>query len=214
MEPRIHVITLGVDDLEQEPRVLSRWTWAADGRRLIGTEFVGDDESPAGAVVMFELEGGLIFALYPRSELAKDAQVTPAASSERSVQHRAHGVEQGRGRRAPSPAQPLPARSRAWASARSALGDLLGLLPRPRRAPLGSHLESPPGRRVTRPELHVLMTGLVFGESPRWHEGRLWFSDWGAQEIIAVDLDGQERGHRSRRRRSRSASTGCPMGAC
>src|SRR5215831_5497489 len=28
------------------------------------------------------------------------------------------------------------------------------------------------------------------GESPRWHEDRLWFSDWGAQEIVAVDLDG------------------------
>jgi len=27
------------------------------------------------------------------------------------------------------------------------------------------------------------------GESPRWHDNRLWFSDWGAQEIIAVDLD-------------------------
>jgi sugar lactone lactonase YvrE len=34
------------------------------------------------------------------------------------------------------------------------------------------------------------MSGLVIGESPRWHDGRLWFSHWGAQEIIAVDLDG------------------------
>ena len=41
------------------------------------------------------------------------------------------------------------------------------------------------------PELHTLLTGLVFGESPRWHEGRLWFSDWGAQEVIAVDLSGK-----------------------
>jgi sugar lactone lactonase YvrE len=40
-------------------------------------------------------------------------------------------------------------------------------------------------------ETHVLMNGLVVGESPRWHEGRLWFSNWGAQEIVAVDLDGQ-----------------------
>jgi sugar lactone lactonase YvrE len=29
------------------------------------------------------------------------------------------------------------------------------------------------------------------GESPRWHQGRLWFSDWGAQEIIAVEPDGK-----------------------
>ncbi len=38
--------------------------------------------------------------------------------------------------------------------------------------------------------MKTLLTGLAMGESPRWHEGRLWFSDWGAQEIIAVDLDG------------------------
>jgi sugar lactone lactonase YvrE len=39
-------------------------------------------------------------------------------------------------------------------------------------------------------ELHTLMTGLVVGESPRWHDGRLWFSNWGAQEILAVDVEG------------------------
>ena len=38
--------------------------------------------------------------------------------------------------------------------------------------------------------LQVLMTGLVIGESPRWHDGRLWFCHWGAHEIIAVDPDG------------------------
>ena len=41
------------------------------------------------------------------------------------------------------------------------------------------------------PELQTLMTGLAFGESPRWHDDRLWFSDWGAQEVIAVDLKGK-----------------------
>ena len=41
------------------------------------------------------------------------------------------------------------------------------------------------------PELQTLMTGILFGESPRWHDERLWFSDWGAQEIIAVDLEGK-----------------------
>jgi sugar lactone lactonase YvrE len=34
------------------------------------------------------------------------------------------------------------------------------------------------------------MEGLIFGEQPRWHAGRLWFSDWGAREVVAVDLDG------------------------
>ncbi|HEV2923988.1 MAG TPA: SMP-30/gluconolactonase/LRE family protein [Solirubrobacteraceae bacterium] len=38
--------------------------------------------------------------------------------------------------------------------------------------------------------VHTVMNGIMFGESPRWHENRLWFSDWGAQEVIAVDLAG------------------------
>jgi len=37
----------------------------------------------------------------------------------------------------------------------------------------------------------LLLEGLAFGESPRWHEGQLWFSNWGTQEIIAVDPDGR-----------------------
>ena len=40
-------------------------------------------------------------------------------------------------------------------------------------------------------DVRVLMDGLVFGEQPRWHEDRLWFSDWGTQEVIAVDLAGE-----------------------
>ncbi len=40
------------------------------------------------------------------------------------------------------------------------------------------------------PDLRTLLTGLAFGESPRWHENRLWFSDWGVQEVVAVDLEG------------------------
>src|SRR5215470_17211508 len=39
-------------------------------------------------------------------------------------------------------------------------------------------------------EVRTLTTGLAMGESPRWHEDRLWCCDWGAQEIIAVDLHG------------------------
>jgi sugar lactone lactonase YvrE len=38
--------------------------------------------------------------------------------------------------------------------------------------------------------VETLMTGIAFGESPRWHEGRFWFCDWGAGELIAVDLAG------------------------
>jgi sugar lactone lactonase YvrE len=39
-------------------------------------------------------------------------------------------------------------------------------------------------------ETQTLSTGLGFGESPRWHEGRLWFANWGRQEVVAVDLKG------------------------
>lgn len=39
-------------------------------------------------------------------------------------------------------------------------------------------------------EPRVLLDGLAIGESPRWHHGRLWFSNWGTGEIIAVDLEG------------------------
>src|SRR5215475_3442170 len=47
-----------------------------------------------------------------------------------------------------------------------------------------------PSKQVSPPELKTLLTGLAMGESPRWHEDRLWLSDWGAQEIVAADLDG------------------------
>ena len=40
------------------------------------------------------------------------------------------------------------------------------------------------------PEPQILLGGISFGESPRWHHDRLWFSDWGTQEIVAVDLQG------------------------
>jgi len=39
-------------------------------------------------------------------------------------------------------------------------------------------------------EPRVLLDGLAMPESPRWQSARLWFSNWGAREIVAVDLDG------------------------
>ena len=41
------------------------------------------------------------------------------------------------------------------------------------------------------PELQTLLTGLAFGESPRWHHGGLWFSDFGAHEVQTCDLEGK-----------------------
>ena len=36
----------------------------------------------------------------------------------------------------------------------------------------------------------VLVDGLAFPEGPRWHDGRLWFSDMHAHQVMAVDADG------------------------
>jgi sugar lactone lactonase YvrE len=53
-----------------------------------------------------------------------------------------------------------------------------------------------PFRRVRRAvmrmnEVRVLLTGRGLVESPRWHGDRLYFSDWSAGEVIAVDLAGR-----------------------
>jgi catechol 2,3-dioxygenase-like lactoylglutathione lyase family enzyme len=88
MEPAVHVITLAVDDLQ---RAL---TFYRDGLGLptmgvVADEYEGSDTEAAGAIVIFELEGGLILSLYPRGELAKDARIraTPPASGEFSIGH-------------------------------------------------------------------------------------------------------------------------------
>ena len=74
MQPRITVITLGVDDLERAV------TFYRDGLRLktegiIGTEF------EHGAVAFFDLQAGLKLALWPRASLAHDAGLPPGAPS-------------------------------------------------------------------------------------------------------------------------------------
>jgi sugar lactone lactonase YvrE len=40
-------------------------------------------------------------------------------------------------------------------------------------------------------ELRPLLQGLVFPEGPRWHEGKLWFSDMHDHRVRTVDLDGR-----------------------
>ena len=37
----------------------------------------------------------------------------------------------------------------------------------------------------------VLLDGLVFPEGPRWHDGKLWFSDIHAHRVMAVDPEGR-----------------------
>jgi catechol 2,3-dioxygenase-like lactoylglutathione lyase family enzyme len=82
MKPRIKVITLGVNDLERS-LTFYRDGMALATKGIIGTEF--ED----GAVVFFDMNDGLILALYPRAALAKDAKVTltPPSPSEFSIGH-------------------------------------------------------------------------------------------------------------------------------
>ena len=80
MRPRIHVITLAVADLERA-LAFYRDGLGFESPGIIGTESVGDDTSPGGAAVMFELEGGLILSLYGRDDLAKDGNVPVTAPS-------------------------------------------------------------------------------------------------------------------------------------
>jgi catechol 2,3-dioxygenase-like lactoylglutathione lyase family enzyme len=95
MKPRIHVVTLAVSDPDRAP------TFYRDGLGLqspgvIGTEFAGDEQHPAGAAAMFDLHGGLILSLYPRTELAKDAKIPfhPPASGEFSLGHLVAGRQE------------------------------------------------------------------------------------------------------------------------
>jgi len=82
MKPRITVLTLGVDDLERSLRFY-RDGLGLKTEGVIGTEF------EYGAVVFFELEGGLKLALYPRKSLSLDSTLPPgpASATELSIGH-------------------------------------------------------------------------------------------------------------------------------
>lgn len=72
MQARISLITLGVEDLQASLRFYRDGLGLAT-QGIVGTEF--ED----GAVVFFDLQGGLKLALFPRSSLAKDAGIPLAA---------------------------------------------------------------------------------------------------------------------------------------
>jgi catechol 2,3-dioxygenase-like lactoylglutathione lyase family enzyme len=86
MQRRVDVITLAVSDLD---RALDfyRDGLGLESPGVIATEFAGDDKNPAGAIVMFQLQGGMILSLYPRTELAKDANIAfgPPKTGEFSI---------------------------------------------------------------------------------------------------------------------------------
>lgn len=88
MDARIDVITLAVADLERAI-VFYRDGLGLPSRGVVGAEFAGDETTPAGAMAPFDLGGSLMLALYPRGELAKDANVAlgPPKPGEFSIGH-------------------------------------------------------------------------------------------------------------------------------
>jgi uncharacterized protein len=86
MKPQINVITLAVNDLEKAI-AFYRDGLGFPTKGIIGAEFNGSATEPSGAVAFFELSSGLILALYPRSDLAKDSKLplAPASSLEFSL---------------------------------------------------------------------------------------------------------------------------------
>ena len=45
---------------------------------------------------------------------------------------------------------------------------------------------------MTSREVTTIHTGIDFGEGPRWHDGRLWFSDFYRHGVFTLDADGTE----------------------
>ena len=71
---RVDVITLAVDDLERA-LVFYRDGLGLHTQGVVATDLVDQKTGASGAIVNFRLETRLTLALYPRSELGKDAGV-------------------------------------------------------------------------------------------------------------------------------------------
>jgi uncharacterized protein len=69
MQPRISFITLGVSNLAQSRRFYEQ-----------GLGWRPSQKGSSEDVVFFQLTGGMVFALFPREELAKDACITDTGS--------------------------------------------------------------------------------------------------------------------------------------
>lgn len=80
MHPRLNVVTLAVRDLDVS------LAFYRDGLglpgKIIGTEYTDPVSGASGAVAFFELQGGLILALYPRSDFTKDAGLPDVGPSQ------------------------------------------------------------------------------------------------------------------------------------
>ena len=88
MEPHIDVITIAVGDLDKS-LAFYRDGLGLETRGVVATDLVDEETDAAGAIAIFRLKGGLVLALYPRGELAKDANIPfgPPKSGELSIGH-------------------------------------------------------------------------------------------------------------------------------
>lgn len=80
MRPGIRVVTLAVADLERA-LAFYRDGLGLSSSGIIATELHDEVSGADGAVAMFELDGGLLLSLYPRTDLAKDAGIGADAPS-------------------------------------------------------------------------------------------------------------------------------------
>jgi catechol 2,3-dioxygenase-like lactoylglutathione lyase family enzyme len=82
MEPRLTVVTLGVDDLERSLR------FYRDGMGLATDGIVGN-EFEHGSVVFIDLQPGLRLALWPRESIAHDTgrSVSPPSPTDLTLGH-------------------------------------------------------------------------------------------------------------------------------
>lgn len=74
MQPRVTVITIGVDDLERSLRFY-RDGLGLPTEGIVGTEF------EHGAVAFFELQAGVRLAIWPRASIAYDTGIAQSAPS-------------------------------------------------------------------------------------------------------------------------------------
>ena len=89
MKPRISYVTLGVDDLERAVR------FYRDGLGLPTKGILGAEDEEGG-VAFFELGGGVVLALWPRTSIAKDTglPVGAANATEFTLAHNVASTEE------------------------------------------------------------------------------------------------------------------------
>jgi hypothetical protein len=88
MKPRITLFTIGVNDLEKSLAFYRGLGLSSEG--IIGTEF------EHGAVAFFDLQNGLMLAIWERKNIAHDAKITlqPPSATEFTIGHNVSSKEE------------------------------------------------------------------------------------------------------------------------